>query len=367
MPSKNSFVNRIDRFCACFKKLQIEAFFTANPIDIYYFTGLKLTKGQLFILKNGSTLVVDSRYIEIAKKTSPIKVLLFKETLLLKMLNQMIKKKVGVLGFDTGSLYSDVARLKQWIVKAKKKSQSPIVSLRLKGLDAPTHQVRKIKEPGEIRDIKKSAALLWKGFQHIKSILKTGMKEVDIALEFEIYCKKHGAEALSFDPIIAFGPNSAFPHHITGQKKLKLGDVVLLDLGVVVNGYASDMTRIIFHGKVPKELQHFFKVVKKAHLAALEKCHPGALVKDPDSAARKEMKKEGLEHLFIHNLGHGVGLEVHETPSLRPQTKKEMLLPGMVITIEPGLYLPGIGGIRYEDMIVITKKGYQNLFEDTPA
>ena len=367
MPSQNSFLNRIASFTSLFHKLGIDGFYTTNLTDIFYFTGLKLSKGQLYILKNGSILVVDSRYIAIAQKQAPVKVLLLAEDSYLKLFDEFSKKKLRVLGFDTqSSLYSDITLLKKHLAAAKKKSARG-QSVRLKPLNAPISQVRMVKGPAEIRKLKESAKLLWNGFCYIKKILKTGMTERDVALEFEMYCRKNGAESLSFDPIVAFGLNSAYPHHKTGSKKLRSGEVVLLDLGVFLNGYASDMTRIIFHGKVCKELHHFFEIVKKAHGAALEKCRPGAYVKDLDLAARKEMEKVGLEHLFIHNLGHGVGLDIHEHPFLRSQNKKEILLPGMVITIEPGIYLPGVGGIRYEDMIVITKKGYQNLFEDTPV
>ncbi len=367
MPSTNSFLNRISTFSSFFPSWGVDAFYTTNLTDIFYFTGLKLSKGQLYILKSGSILVVDSRYIAVAKKQAPIDVLLLVEDTYLKVFDRLSKKKTRILGFDTQStLYIDVTLLKKHLASGKNKS-GRAQSIRLKPLNSPVGEVRRVKEPEEIQKLKASAALLWKGFCHIKKILKTGIKECDVALEFEMYCRKNGAEALSFDPIVAFGVNSAYPHHKTGSKPLRSGEVVLLDLGVFLNGYASDMTRIIFHGKVRRELHHFFEIVKKAHAAALEKCRPGVLVKDLDRAARNEMKKVDLEHLFIHNLGHGVGLEIHEHPFLRSQNKKDILLPGMVITIEPGIYLPGVGGIRYEDMIVITKKGYQNLFEDTPG
>lgn len=330
----------------------IDGFIIENPIDIAYFTSLKLSRGRLLISKRAVVLFVDGRYTIQAKKGSPFPV----KKLGNDELGAVLKSWVGTkyFGFDTGLSIAAHQSFKSIFTKHKKK---------LKGFDQPTLKVRAVKDSKELVALKKSAGLLWKGFEHIRKKLKEGVSEIEISREFEFYVKKLGAEALSFEPIVAFGENSALPHYHSGARKLKKGDVVLLDIGVVLNGYASDMTRIVFFGKVSKQIEELYQVVKSAHKAALQKCMAGEVVANLDKAARKAMGKE--EKHFVHALGHGIGLNVHEYPRISSELRKVKLEEGMVITIEPGLYLPGIGGIRYEDMIVITKTGYRNFFKET--
>lgn len=222
----------------------------------------------------------------------------------------------------------------------------------------PTQKVRSIKDAGELAKLKKSAALLRRGFLFIKKQLKTGISEEVVAREFELYVKKMGAEALSFDPIIAFGENSASPHYHPGKRKLKKGDVILIDIGVVVDGYASDMTRILFWGEVTQKVHETYKLVRQAQKGAMEVCKAGVLISELENIAREIMGKE--EKYFVHALGHGIGLDAHEYPRVAASSK-ERLEEGMVITVEPGIYFPGAFGIRYEDMVLITKTGYQKI------
>ena len=222
---------------------------------------------------------------------------------------------------------------------------------------------RAIKDKEEIAKLEKSARVAWRGFKHICKMLSVGVREKDLALEFELFCLKHGASGLSFETIIAFGENTAMPHYRAGDRKLEKGDLILIDFGVVVDHYASDMTRTIEFGKVDRQLIHMQKVVYDAFLAALAVCRPGTKVKEIDLAARKVMRRAKMEHLFLHSLGHGVGLETHEFPSIRYNSadKDETLKEGMVFTIEPGLYLPKLGGVRYENTVVVTKQGCRCL------
>ena len=330
----------------------IDGFIIENPTDITYFTGLKLSRGRLLISKRSAVLFVDGRYTAVAKKGSPYPVKNLGKTELSTVLKSWEGAKL--YGFDTGLSIAAHRAFKSIFAKHKKK---------LKSFDHPTLKVRAVKDSKELIFLKKSAELLWRGFEHIRKRLKVGVSEIEISREFEFYVKKKGAEALSFEPIIAFGENSAYPHYHSSARKLKKGDVVLIDIGVVLNGYASDMTRTIFFGKVSKRIQELFEIVKKAQKAALQICKSGEKVSNLDKAARIVMGEE--EKHFIHALGHGIGLDVHEYPRISSELRKVKLEAGMVITIEPGLYLPGVGGIRYEDMIVITKTGYKNLFKET--
>lgn len=331
--------------------MKVEGFIIENPTDLYYFTGLRFSRGRFLITERSGVLFVDGRYLEMAKKHSPFPVKPLEE----KTLEEVLKKTKGkVFGFDHDLSIRAHKLFKKSFLNANKK---------LKGFDFPTLRIRAIKDKKELELIKKSSKLLWKGFLHLRKKIKVGISELELSREFEFYVKKMGAEALSFEPIIAFGSNSALPHHHSSHRKLKMNEVVLFDIGVVLNGYASDMTRVIFFGKVSKKIEDLYQTVRKAHQDALKLCKAGVHIAKLDKAARKAMGKD--EKHFLHSLGHGIGLDVHEYPRISLNEKKGKLEEGMVITIEPGLYLPNIGGIRYEDMIIITKTGYKNLFRST--
>lgn len=350
--SHSYFKKRVKNFRKTFLGYGVDAFLIQNPTDIFYFTGIKLSKGKLFIAQRNSILCVDGRYTELAKKNSPFPVKALDDESLRKLFGSSSWKEMQVMGFDTSISFAEHKKLKTFFSQLKKK---------LKGCDFPIQKERAIKDGRELLLIKKSADLLWKGFLHVRKHLKVGITELELAQIFEFYSKKNGAEVLSFEPIIAFGAHAALPHYRCGSRKLKKGDVVLLDIGVVLNGYSSDMTRTLFFGEVPKKIQELNDVVQKTHQEVLKHIRPGIEVAELDHIARKVMGKK--EKHFLHSLGHGIGLDVHEYPLISKKTEKVKLEAGMVITIEPGLYLPGIGGVRHEDMIVVTKTGYQNLFK----
>jgi Xaa-Pro aminopeptidase len=310
-----------------------------------------MSRGHLIIRKQSACLFVDGRYLTVADSQSAIQV---EE---LNGENEIgFLKGCKVLGFD-GSVLTYDEHLLLW-KKARK--------AKIKLLSRPNllRELRMIKDASEICKMKKSAHFAYNAYLFIRKKLRMGVTELELARRLELYCLEKGAEKMSFEPIIAFGKNSALPHHHPGKTKLKENDIALFDLGVVLDGYCSDMTRVDFVGKENRTLRHLFDINRAAQRMALANCKPGVKLKELDSAARKVMKSADLEHLYVHSLGHGVGLEIHESPSVnfdgsdRNMTLKE----GMFITIEPGLYLPGKGGVRYEDTIMITKKGYKNLY-----
>ncbi|MEM8727607.1 MAG: Xaa-Pro peptidase family protein [Chlamydiota bacterium] len=352
MRSKSYFGKRILKLRKIFSPTSLDGFIIENPTDLIYFTGLRLSRGRLLISKRSVVLFVDGRYFTEAKKKSPYPVKKLERGELENVLKSW--NDSTTFGFDTSLSFAAYKTLKSSFSKTKKK---------LKGLDQPTLRLRAIKDDTELTYLKESAALLWKGFIYLGNKLKVGISEIELVREFEFYVKKKGAEALAFPPIVAFGENSALPHHHSGSRKLKKNEAVLIDIGVVLNGYASDMTRVIFFGTVSKKIEELFQVVKKAHRAALKECRPEKPIASLDKAARSAMGSKAK--YFVHSLGHGIGLDVHEYPRISSDLRTGKLKVGMVITIEPGLYLPGIGGIRYEDMIIITKTGWQNLFEET--
>jgi len=327
-----------------------DAWIVEDPIDLYYLTGESFSVGQLWATQKEVLLLVDGRYIEKAKQTLKIPVALNSWE---RALEFVLKNQLKKVAFDADkTVFSKVEEL-------KKKMGS---SVAFEPVSLITKEMRKGKDEKELIQVKKSAEILWKGYQYIKTLLKEGILEKEVSKKFEIFCLELGAEGLSFEPIIAFGENSALPHHRAGERSLKKGDIVLIDIGVVFNCYASDMTRIVFFGKPDPLLVKWLDIVIAAEQAAIELCQPGRAVKELDVKARSIFKSHDVEKYFVHSLGHGVGLEVHEQPRIRFDIEGGVLKPGMVITIEPGLYLPGKGGVRYEDMIVITETGCENLF-----
>lgn len=337
-----------DRIKNVFSASSVDALIIEKPIDLFYLTGLNLSLGTLIISKRGGDLFVDGRYIDFAKKNAPCRVELTTSQSVTKLLSTFTK-----IGFDSSE--TSYARFLELENLAQKK---------LVPISKPTDATRSIKSPAEIKSLKKSAALLWKGFLHLKKKLRTGITEREAAKLFEIYCLENGAEGMAFEPIVAFGKNTAYPHYRPGSVCLKKGDSVLIDIGVIVEHYHSDMTRTFFFGTPDPRLVMFHAVVKEAHDAALKLCRPGTKVGDLDKAATAVIEKAGLKEYLAHSLGHGVGLEIHEFPRLKYKgvDGSTLLKEGMVITIEPGLYWEGVGGCRYEDTIVITRKGYENWY-----
>jgi Xaa-Pro aminopeptidase len=334
------------------KKQKLDACLIEQPLELFYFTGLKLSAGRLLVHSKQTQLLVDGRYVQAAEERSPYKVALDSPE---KFTEFCRSHRIQRLGFDgRHTSYDHFLRLqKQGGTEIKLIASTPLFKT-----------VRSVKDNDEIQKLKKSAAVLWKGFQFIRASLKKGVKEIELSKRFEIFCLERGADRLSFEPIIAFGPNSAMPHYRSQNTPLKEGDIVLIDIGVCVDNYHSDMTRVLFFKKENPYLRRLYEIVRRAQKSSLKLCGPGAKIKEIDTAARQVMREEQVEDLFVHSLGHGIGLEVHEFPRLKfdGEDKDVELESGMVFTIEPGLYVPGIGGVRYEDTIVITPTGHKNFY-----
>ena len=343
---------RLEKLQNSIKNLKVDGLLIEDQTDLFYLTGLHLSAGTLFVDKNGAELFVDGRYIESCKKNCPFPVILSDFISLEAMLKKSSMKEAKTVAFDsTTTSYSQYE-------KFKKNSHITLIPL-----EAPLKLQRAIKDAFEIEALRKAAILGYRGFEFVSTLLKEGISEQECAQELELFWKKQGSQGLAFESIIAFGKNSSMPHHRAGKETLKLNDIALIDIGVNLDNYNSDMTRVVFFNKPHKTLLAIHDIVEQAQLEALKLCREGVLIGDIDKAARKYITDKGYGNNFNHNLGHGIGLNIHEYPSIKnvPPFDKTPLKAGMVITIEPGIYLPGIGGVRIEDSIVITKKGYENL------
>ncbi len=353
MTKSKVYSHRIKKLQKALPSEGVDAFFVTNPVDLFYLTGMHMSLGHLYVQKTNARLFVDGRYFQAAKVQSAIAA----DSLGIE--NEVaFLKGVKTLAFDGSTMtYAATQKLQKMARKAKIKIASKPDTLQ---------RLRMIKDAGEITKMRRSAKFGYGAYEYIRKKCKPGVTEKEIAKKLELYCLEKGAERMSFEPIIAFGKNTALPHHHPGNTKLKANDIILFDLGVVLDDYCSDMTRVDFVGKVDPKLLHIYEVNRAAQKVAVAKCRPGVCLKELDMAARRVMKSAGLEEYFIHSLGHGIGLEVHESPRIKFDgiDRNLKLEAGMAITIEPGLYLPGKGGVRYEDTVVITEKGVANLYPE---
>lgn len=351
---------RIKRLQQLLIEHRCDAILVENPIDLLYLTGMELSTGQLLVSTKSARLIVDGRYYEVCKTRCPLPTVLFKKEALGMLLQAKPFEEVVKLAFDgEATSYGRVLEYRS-LVRAVHTQSSKKRNLKLVPLTHPIKELRAIKDADEILVLKKVAQLGSKGYDFICTQLKPGITELEAAAELEIFWKRHGSQGLAFESIIAFGTHGSMPHYRPGKVKLKKGDPILIDIGVKWGHYHSDMTRTVFFGKPSGVMEEIYRIVLKAQTEALKLCKPGIAIADLDGCARGIITAAGYGKNFNHSLGHGIGLEVHELPFLRGSAT-EVLRPGMAITIEPGIYLPGIGGVRIEDTVIITEDGYENL------
>lgn len=352
-----NYAARLARLKKKIESLPCDALLIENPTNLFYLTGLELSAGKLLVSSDDACLMIDGRYEESCRKQTLYPVLLLKEN---ELKEWIASSHIERLGFDQQhTTYQAFLTLQQMAEKLKAESYA----LEIIPLESPIQSLRLIKDADEIACLRAAAQLGYQGYEHVVSLLQEGVTELELAFELEFFWKKRGASRLAFDSIIAFGPHSSMPHYRAGPTKLTSHTVILIDIGVVLAHYHSDMTRTIFFGTPPPLLQTIHSIVDEAKRKALAACKPGTLIGDLDHIAREWIASKGYGECFTHSLGHGIGLDIHEPPILRETgLYREMpLQPGMVITIEPGIYLPSIGGVRLEDTILVTENGYENL------
>lgn len=337
-------MNRIDRLR---NKLTTDGFLIASPIELYYFTGLELSAGKLLISAQEALLLVDGRYIETAQVQSPVPVILDGQKAFLDAIGPL--KSIGV--------DSEKTTVQSW------QDLNRLAEGRFLPVQGLISRLRAIKDPDEILLLEKAAALGSKGFDFVVGQLAEGVEERALAFALEMFWRKQGAKGVAFEPIIAFGANSSKPHYRAGDRILSKDEPVLIDIGVELNHYHSDMTRMAAIGALHEPMKAIFDIVQEAHRRAIELVKPGTSIAALDDAARLYIESKGHGKDFSHSLGHGIGLEVHEFPTIRRSPLNETLFleEGMAITIEPGIYLPGIGGVRLEDTVIVTATGHKNI------
>ncbi|SCZ82045.1 aminopeptidase P family protein [Acidaminobacter hydrogenoformans] len=326
-------------------QLGADGLLSFKPENRRYFSGFTGTSGYVLILPETQWFITDFRYTEQAKAQCPGYEIQLHNT---ERPLEAILKEAGVkhLAFEdnfmTYQFYKNLS------------DKLPMVTLTPAGTEIET--LRLVKEDWEIDKIAKAAEIADKAFDHIQGYIRPGVSEREVALELEIYMKKLGASGLSFETIAASGLRSAMPHGVASDKLIEDGDFLTLDFGCVYEGYCSDMTRTVVVGKASEKQKKLYNTVLEAQEKALNAIREGINGVDVDKIARDVISSNGYGEYFGHGLGHGVGLEIHEEPRLSP-TGTKTLLENMVVTDEPGIYIPGFGGVRIEDLVVVKKDG----------
>jgi Xaa-Pro aminopeptidase len=324
-------------------------FLIFNPFNLTYFTGLSGATALLIPCQGENVLFVGGVNYEQAKNEAKgLTVELFRrgENLMEKITSRKNAKKYAV----------DALPIESWRTLAKavggEEKLEPAGSLIAK--------LRSVKDEVEIGLIREACKLASEGMRVASEVVRPGVREKEVAAEVEYAMRKKGSDGTSFDTIIASGPTSAFPHGSCSSKTIGQGELVVVDLGATYGYYRSDMTRTFVAGKPDERQMKIYETVKQAHQKAFETIKPGVSAMEVDAAARRVIEAAGFGDFFVHNLGHGVGLEIHEAPRVAAG-QSEVLLPGMVITIEPGVYFPGKWGVRIEDMLVVRDHGHEVL------
>jgi Xaa-Pro aminopeptidase len=324
--------------------------------NIRYLCGFTGSAGLLLVEESGSTFFTDLRYdTQAHEEVEGAKVVVARKAIFQRIGEWLSGRRKRPRGWTIGIEA-------EHFTLSDKKRLSDLLPSRTRLSDAPSivEQFRMVKDTDELGRIRDAVTLGAKLFDRALEVLRPGVKESEVAAEMEYAARQAGAEEMSFPTIVASGARSALPHGRASNQPIRSGGFVVCDFGVILRGYCSDQTRSVWVGPVPDEARRAYEAVREAQQAALDAVRPGIALGEVDAAARKALRKAGLGRYFAHSTGHGVGLEVHEAPRVAAG-QRELLEPGMVITVEPGVYFPGKWGVRIEDMVAVTSGGCEVL------
>lgn len=330
---------------------KLDALVVSFGPNLRYLSGFTGSNGNLLVLPDKAVLFTDPRYTIQAGQEASCRVHIAKGPLVLDVTAAIARLGLKRIGYEPARMTCDVLEAL--------KSRLP---MRASLIPVPgwIEELRMVKSAEETARIRRSVETNSRAFEYVASRVRSGMKEQDLAAELEYRMRRMGAEKPSFETIVAGGARSALPHAQPTAAKLENGGLVVVDMGAVQDGYCSDMTRMLFLGRPTAKVKHAYRAVLEAQLAAIDTVKAGVACARVDAAARKVLKGYGLEHAFIHSTGHGLGLEIHEPPRIGKRDKTR-LQAGMAITVEPGVYLEGFGGIRIEDTVMVSEQGCEIL------
>ncbi|MGG1551653.1 M24 family metallopeptidase [Paenibacillus ferrarius] len=346
---------RIERLRQVMQQQELPALLITNAYNRTYVTGFTGSSGYVLITGERAILLTDFRYMTQAPQQAKLfEVVEHKPKVIESVLELLQKQGITKLGFEQADVtYGDFLRYQQGLPGVE---FVPTASL--------VEQIRMVKDDAELQVMQEAADLADQTFSHILNFIKPGVKELDIALEIETFIRKNGGTSTSFETIVASGERSALPHGKASDRVLQGNEFVKLDFGAYYKGYCSDITRTVMLGKPTDKHKEIYDIVLEAQLNCLANLKTGIPGREGDAYARDVIVKHGYGDYFGHGTGHGLGMEVHESPRLS-KTEDTILTPGMVVTVEPGIYLPGFGGVRIEDDVVITDTGIKILTHST--
>ena len=345
-----NFSARIERLLQKISGEQVDAILIRKPENLFYFSGFNGDSSCLFISKNFLKLITDGRYSEqAATQAKNFEIIKQTDGLFPKIADEVKNSAVKKIAFEgkffTFDEYSTL--------------QEKIPNVEFKSVEVDS--LRQIKDAAEISCIRQACAVADKAFAEILNFVRAGIREVEVAAELEYFMRKFGSERAAFDTIVASGVRSSLPHGRASEKIIADGELVTMDFGAVVDGYHSDMTRTFCVGKSSARQREIYHAVLDAQLYGLEIIKVGVSGKAADEAVRNRLKDLGFAEYFTHSLGHSLGLEIHEEPRLSPRSTCERLEENMLVTDEPGIYIPNFGGVRIEDTVLVTANGAEVL------
>jgi len=343
----------MERFLNLIESKGLDCFLVAEPKNMQYLTGFS-GGSMLLVPRDGERILfvygVNYEAAKVKTRDALVELVKADEDLTEKIIGRLEDLNVRNVGFDSLKA-STYLRLKESAAKITFRDAGDII-----------WTLRKVKDPSEVSFMKKAAELTSLGIRKAAEILNAGLTEREVAAEMEYDMRKSGSDGVAFDTIVSSGPNSAFPHGGCGDRIIRRGDLVIVDVGAKYRDYCSDLTRTFIVGKPSSKQVKIYEIVKEAHDLALKNARAEVKARELDGIARDYISKAGYGEYFVHSLGHGVGLDIHEPPTLSLKSK-EVLVEGNVVTIEPGIYIPRFGGVRIEDTVLILKDGAEKLTE----
>lgn len=343
-------INRVNNLREEMKSEGISSFLITSPYNLRYLTGFTGTTGLALIGLEEAFFITDFRYTEQAAKQCVGFEIVKNVGPILEVVADLVESKnIENLGFE-----ESFVPFKQYV------ELEGLLEVDLIPVSGMVEELREVKDEEEIAIVEKACEIADKAFSHILTYIKPGMTEIQVANELDFYMRSLGASSVSFETIVASGLRSAMPHGVASEKVIEQGDMITIDFGCYYNGYVSDMTRTISLGEPSVKLREIYNVVKEAQQKVLDVAKPGMTGVELDAVARDYIASKGYGEAFGHSTGHGIGLEIHEGPNVSKLAEKAFV-PGNIITNEPGIYLPGIGGVRIEDDMLVTENGIKRL------
>jgi Xaa-Pro aminopeptidase len=326
---------------------EVDAILVTRLPNVRYLTGFTGSNAQAIVTDSSALFLTDGRYAEQSRQeVAAVERVIYRGELAEPLAEACAALGIGRLGFEAHDVTVD----------GLERLRGKLDGVEFVPVGQPVERLRWIKDEEELELLREAQACTDRAFEDIMQTIATGMTERQVALELEHALRRAGADALSFDPIVAFGEQAAEPHHYPTHRVLDEGDIIKMDFAGMCGGYHADMTRTIAFGAPPPELRKIHDVVREAQQAAIDAVRAGVTGGAVDATARGVVADAGYGDHFTHGLGHGVGLEIHEGPNFRPDGD-DILPAGAVMTVEPGIYIPGLGGVRIEDMVEVREDG----------